>query len=93
MENQIEKPLIRASHVIANEDSYQLHKDVEGFIKDKPNVTTLKNSTPVVAGMTMMGKQPVANMKVIVTCLVEWDSTEENFRLFRKRLELTGKPF
>jgi hypothetical protein len=32
-------------------------------------------------------------MKVIVTCLVEWDSTEENFRLFRKRLELTGKPF
>ena len=78
---------IKASHVFSGEDPYSVVSEVETFVKDKANYTLTFSTTPIMAGL----QNGRANMVIITTCLVIWDSTPTEFRKWRERMKLMLK--
>lgn len=84
----MEKNYIKAGHTICNADPQICIDEVEKFIKNKKNATTIYNTTPVIVGVTHNRQ---AQINVMTSCLIQWETTIEEFRSFRTRLELTSK--
>lgn len=76
----------RGSHVISDQEPRKVVEQVSEFVKDKTNAEKVYNTTPVMAGIV----QGQANLVVITSCLVMWDTTIGEFRSWQNKVQLNG---
>lgn len=85
--------LIVVGYGFAEQDSVKLEKTISEFIKGKKVITIVWNCTPVMMGGQMGRGQLQANIVIVPTCYIRWETTQKEYETFLNRLQLTGKTF
>jgi len=65
------------THILSNQDPQALKNEVDKFTNKKENVETHYSTTPVVIGV-LPNRQ--LDIIVIATCLIFWETSEEDWR-------------